>query len=115
MATSDPRSNRNQLNQPLLVAGQTLDTEAWSDVLDPARPADIVGRAASATVEQSRRAVDAAHSAWKSWSALEPERRAELLVGALDGLDTDYQQRLELLVRENGKIRAEAEVELGVF
>jgi acyl-CoA reductase-like NAD-dependent aldehyde dehydrogenase len=115
MPTTEVRSNRGAQNIPLLIGGQTIDTEHWSEVTDPGRPSDVVGRAASATAEQSRRAVDAAHSAWKGWSALEPERRAELLIGALDRLDTDHQQRLELLVRENGKIRAEAQVELGVF
>lgn len=114
MATNE-RVNQAPVNMPLFLEGRTLDTELWSDVIDPGRPSAVVGRAASATAEQSRRAVDAAHGAWKEWSALAPERRADLLIAALDQLDRDYEQRLELLVRENGKIRAEAEVELGVF
>jgi acyl-CoA reductase-like NAD-dependent aldehyde dehydrogenase len=108
-------TNRDPVNMPLLVGGQAVDSASWTDVFDPARPSDVVGRAASATLEQSRGAVDAAHGAWKDRGALEPERRAELLTAALDRLDRDYEQRVALLVRENGKIRAEAEVELGVF
>jgi acyl-CoA reductase-like NAD-dependent aldehyde dehydrogenase len=100
---------------PLLIGGQVVETEAWAAVFDPAAPKQTVGHAALASAAQARAAVDSAHGAWKHWSGLTPERRAEILVGALDRLDRDYDERLQLLVGENGKVRAEAEVELGVF
>jgi acyl-CoA reductase-like NAD-dependent aldehyde dehydrogenase len=84
-------------------------------VFDPAAPRETVGLAPAATEAQARDAVRAAHAAWKHWSSLAPEERAGMLIDALGALDTDIEERIELLVRENGKVRAEAEVELGVF
>jgi acyl-CoA reductase-like NAD-dependent aldehyde dehydrogenase len=90
-------------------------TEQWQPVYDPAAPKELVGYAASATQEQARSAVDAANQAWHGWSRLAPEQRASMLSSALGALEEDFEKRVELLVRENGKVRAEAEIELGVF
>lgn len=99
----------------MYVAGQPVMTEQWSAVHDPAAPNEIVGYAPCATAAQARAAVSAAHRAWLEWSRLAPEQRAAQLSSALLALEQDFEQRIELLVRENGKVRAEAEVELGVF
>jgi len=74
-----------------------------------------VGTVASASAEQARGAVEAAHGAWKGWSALEPERRAERLLSALKPLEDGRDSEVDLLVRENGKVRFEAQIELGSF
>ncbi|MEY9212779.1 aldehyde dehydrogenase family protein [Thermobifida halotolerans] len=107
--------SRQEVRTGLLIGGEIEGAENWFPVFDPAAPQETVGYAAAATREQARHAVDAADAAWGDWSALEPERRAEILRDALGALRDDNDERVELLVRENGKIRAEAEVELAVF
>ena len=99
----------------LVIDGDVVQTPESSAVHDPAAPAEVVGFAASATVEQSTAAVEAAHRAWRSWSAVPPRERADRLLTALEALDTDVEGRAEVLVRENGKPLAEAQVELAVF
>ena len=99
----------------LVIAGEAVEAGESTAVIDPGNPASVVGHAASATREQARSAVAAAHEAWHSWSALEPERRAELLTAALDPLADGREERARILVRENGKVLSEARIELDVF
>jgi acyl-CoA reductase-like NAD-dependent aldehyde dehydrogenase len=115
--TAVPTSRRNASapHAPLLINGEQVQTREWLSVTDPAVPRRTVGYAACATAEQSTRAVAAAHGAWRSWSALEPARRADQLSVALKRLTAEHSERIELLVGENGKVLAEAEVELAVF
>lgn len=100
---------------PLLVGGEPVVTGDWLDVMDPAAPRRLVGRVAMASEALSRRAVDAASKAAESWGATEPRRRVEILLAALDVLQADHAQNVELLVGENGKVRREAEADLAVF
>jgi len=99
----------------LYIDGCSVDTADWVEVKDPAEPARTVGWAPLASAQQRDDAVAAAHAAWRSWSALNSAARAAALKDALAALSTDWDERVELLVRENGKVRAEVEVELGVF
>ncbi len=115
LATSTEKQKKVEQRVGLFVAGRAVETKDWTPVLDPAAPTKTVGYAPVATREQAESAVVAAHEAWKTWRTLAPEERASLLRDALDALDEGYGDRVELLVRENGKVRAEAEVELGVF
>jgi acyl-CoA reductase-like NAD-dependent aldehyde dehydrogenase len=114
-ASPTSRPNTSAPHAPLLINGEQLHTREWLSVTDPAVPRRVVGYSACATAEQSTQAVSAAHEAWKSWRALEPTQRAERLVAALDRLSAAHSERIELLVGENGKVHAEAEVELAVF
>ncbi|MCD4524987.1 aldehyde dehydrogenase family protein [Nocardioides sp. cx-173] len=99
----------------LVIAGESVSTGGRSRVLDPAAPDQAAGYAAAATRGDAERAVQAAVDAWPEWSALEPTERADRLVRALEGLADGREERARLLVRENGKVLAEARVELQVF
>lgn len=100
---------------PLLIGGEERQTSESFHVCDPARPADIVGHVASASQDDALAAVDAADRAFGDWSRLSPEKRAQMLCDALDALKDGLDERIELLVRENGKVRPEATVEMAVF
>jgi acyl-CoA reductase-like NAD-dependent aldehyde dehydrogenase len=100
---------------PLLIGGEPVATGEWLDVMDPSAPRRVVGRAALASEAIARKAVDAAQRAAESWGALEPERRAEVLLGALGALEAERAQNAEILSQENGKIRREAEADVAVF
>jgi acyl-CoA reductase-like NAD-dependent aldehyde dehydrogenase len=115
MTESTTRPNQSAPHVPLSINGEAIETEEWFSITDPAAPRRIVGYAASASADHSRRAVDAAHTAWKTWRELAPEERAGQLLSALGRLEVEHGERVELLVGENGKVVAEAEVELGVF
>jgi acyl-CoA reductase-like NAD-dependent aldehyde dehydrogenase len=103
------------LQVPLLIGGEPVVTGEWLDVLDPAAPERLVGQVALADEALSRRAVERAQVASESWARVEPERRAELLLAALSAVEAQRAPLAELLVRENGKVRREAEADLGGF
>ena len=100
---------------PLLIGGEPVTTGEWLDVMNPAAPSSAVGRVALSSEAISRRAVDAAHAASAGWGALEPGRRAELLIAAVGALEAERAENVELLVGENGKVRGEAAADLAVF
>lgn len=100
---------------PLLIGGEERQTSESFQVFDPARPEEVVGHAASASQTDALDAVAAADRAFGEWSRLAPERRAQLLVEALDALKDGLEERVELLVRENGKVKIEATIEMSVF
>lgn len=110
-----PRRANGEDQVGLLVGGKVIETPEVFPVHDPAAPHDVVGYAASATPAHAVEAVGAARSAFRSWSRLDPEKRASHVIAALEALDDDHQERVDVLVRENGKVRPEADVELGVF
>ena len=105
-----------------IVTGLWIDGEARgaSDdatyaIHNPARPAELVGRAASATVDDVNTAVRAAHAAYPAWSALSYAERAERLTVIADALvadDADVAYRSRLFCREHGKILKETLLEL---
>jgi acyl-CoA reductase-like NAD-dependent aldehyde dehydrogenase len=74
-----------------------------------------VGTAASATREQAVDAVRVADEAWTRWRELDAQERAGRVLEALERLEGGADERAELLVRENGKVLAEARIELEVF
>jgi len=115
MAASEKAASDQAPKVPLLIGGEPVETGEWLDVKDPAAPRRLVGRVALASEALSRRAVDAASVAAERWGALEPGRRAELLLGALSALEAEHAKNVELLSGENGKVRFEAEADLGVF
>jgi acyl-CoA reductase-like NAD-dependent aldehyde dehydrogenase len=100
---------------PLLIGGEERQTSETFQVFDPARPDGVVGHAASASEGDALDAVAAADGAFRDWSRLSPERRAQHLVDALDALKDGLDERIELLVRENGKVKIEATIEMSVF
>jgi acyl-CoA reductase-like NAD-dependent aldehyde dehydrogenase len=104
--------DRAETRTGLYIAGEARQTDDVFPVFDPADPQTVVGYAAAATTEESQAAVRAAHDAFPAWQELGPHRRAELMVAALDGLQEDNDARVELLSRENGKVRMECEVEM---
>jgi acyl-CoA reductase-like NAD-dependent aldehyde dehydrogenase len=96
----------------LFIAGESREAEGTFPVFDPADPETVVGHAGAASADQTRDAVRAAHEAFPAWAELGAERRAELVLASLEPLAEDNEERVELLSRENGKVRSECEVEM---
>ena len=84
------------------------------EINNPARPGELVGRAAAATQADVEAAVRAAHAAFPAWSALTYAERAEKLceiAAALTQDNDDVERRARLFTREHGKILFETRLE----
>lgn len=88
------------------------------ELFNPARPAELVGYAAAASVSDVNHAVDSAHSAFPSWSSLSFAERAAKLREAAAALTLNASgmaERSQLFTREHGKVLRETQMELSRF
>ncbi len=79
---------------------------------DPARLDRIVGHVVEAGEADAARALDAAHGAWRGWSARGGEVRAAILERMADALEADRAGLMALAVREAGKTLPDALAEV---
>ncbi|MDJ0792415.1 MAG: NAD-dependent succinate-semialdehyde dehydrogenase [Acidimicrobiia bacterium] len=93
----------------LLIDGhwQPASDGARFDVTDPAN-GEVITNVASASVDDGLAAVEAAHRAFRPWSATPPRVRGEVLRGAYELMVERGEEIAELIVRENGKTLADA-------
>jgi len=98
-----------------LIGGKLYSSTNLSDVIDPGRRSDVVGRVAVGNVEDVDNAVRAAHAAYSSWRRSTLQERASLLLKASEVLANNAEQLVPLLVREHGGVLWEArtDFELG--
>ncbi len=97
----------------LVIGGHRVRTEGKIRSLNPARPAQVVGLHQKAGAEHAGQAMQAALSAFESWSRASVETRASLLLGAAAII---RQRKLEFcawLTYEVGKNWAEADADVG--
>lgn len=102
------------LSTPLLIGGEEREAADSFAVHDP-HDGSVIGHAAAASQQDALDAVAAAQRAWPAWAALSAAERIDLCLKALETLPSDLAERAEVLSRENGKIRFEAEIDLHVF
>lgn len=81
--------------------------------VDPARPDVVVGSVAATTPDEAARMVDAADGARHRWAATALDERVGLLIAAADRVLAQQDVLGLLLSRELGKVRADAEGEIG--
>src|SRR3954465_1957348 len=104
-----------EIHTGLFIAGARQEAAAGAPAHEPADPASVGGYAGAASEEQARAAVAAAHDAFPAWAALDPHERAARVKASLGALAADNDERVELLSRENGKVRSECEIEMHVI
>jgi RHH-type proline utilization regulon transcriptional repressor/proline dehydrogenase/delta 1-pyrroline-5-carboxylate dehydrogenase len=97
---------------PLLIAGREVRTAAELPSINPAKPSEIVGLLAQATPADTIDAIDAAKSAFPSWSRTSPTARAEILDRAADLISDERFEISALEVLEVGKTWAEADADV---
>lgn len=88
------------------------------DVVNPARPSEIVGTGALAGAEDVRQAIDAADAAFPAWASLSYHQRAEYMQRAAERLVEDEDnlaRRVRLFTQEHGKSIKESSIEFGRF
>ncbi len=90
------------------VAGEWVDNGDWAPNVNPSDTRDVIGEYARADEALTRRAIEAAHTAFAAWSLATPQARAD----ALDHVGSEILARKEelgnLLAREEGKTLPEA-------
>ena len=81
------------------------------EVFDPADSAQVVGSVPRCSEEDAERAIREAHGAFSDWSRCPISERAGLLREAAGAVLVDLEDRAVTLVRESGKVIAEAQNE----
>jgi RHH-type proline utilization regulon transcriptional repressor/proline dehydrogenase/delta 1-pyrroline-5-carboxylate dehydrogenase len=64
---------------PLLINGKLIETRSKLTSRNPSRKKQVIGTAGSATKDHAVQAVESARRAFKSWSRMDPNMRAEYL------------------------------------
>jgi len=102
----------------LVIDGEIVAGAAGSyAVTNPARPAEVVLEAPSASATQLDQAVAAARRAFPSWAATDPADRAERVVTAAQAAAAAVERDglARLLTREHGKVLIEAMFDTGTL
>ena len=97
---------------PLIIDGKSCDSRATLVSRNPSKTSEIIGRVASATVDQAADAVDAALRAFPIWAATPVETRAEYVELMAAEM---RERRFELaawILFETGKPWAEADADV---
>ncbi len=108
---------KNPTTTQLYINGEYRDAEngAVYELYNPARPDELVGYAASASVADVDLACQAAQKAFPDWSKLSYQQRADYLVKVADHLTSNQEElerRVKLFTREHGKVLREAHIEM---
>lgn len=107
---TDPTRRRLDV-RPAWVAGRPVDTGRALDVFDPFTAA-VTARVALATDQHVEQALQAAEAARRPLAAVGPEDRARGLEAIAAGIDQDRAAFVDEIVREGGKPRRWAVVEV---
>lgn len=97
---------------PLLVAGQTIETERLLESPDPSNSEHIVGRVACASAADADRAVEAARAASAAWRDAGVEARAALLRRLADRMRARRFELAAWIVFESAKPWREADADV---
>ena len=97
---------------PLVINHQPVVTGAWHESVNPAKPDEVVGRVAMATIADADAAVAAAVKAWDSWRHTPPGHRAELLRRVAERLEARRFELAATMILECGKPWREADADV---
>ncbi|MDB6114950.1 MAG: rocA1 [Lacunisphaera sp.] len=94
---------------PLIIGGKKISDREYIPSVNPAKPSQIVGSWARATVADAEAAVAAARNAFPAWRATSVEERAKILERAADIMEARRFELNALEVFEAGKPWVEAD------
>jgi len=96
---------------PLVIGGEAITARETFASLNPADPAQCIGRVSAATPELADRAVQAATSAFERWRRVPYDERARYLFDAASLMRSRKHEFSALMVLEVGKSWAEADAD----
>jgi 1-pyrroline-5-carboxylate dehydrogenase len=97
----------------MVVGGKRLRTAGKITSTNPAHPAQIIGIHQRAEAEHAEAAIEAAHTAFLSWSRTPVSQRADLLLRAAAAIRERHLEFCAWLTLEVGKNFAEADADVG--
>ena len=107
---------REEFMAKLLIASEYVDSESneTTAVKNPAT-GELVDSVPKGTVNDIRRAIDAAKGALKKWSEMAPSKRGAILLQAGHAILQQEKELATLLTREQGKPMRESILEIRRF
>ena len=98
----------------MYINGQFCESSngKWIDVLNPSTE-EVISRQPEGTIEDVNRALDAARAAQKAWAKVPAIERAQYLLKFAAGIKAREQEFTEIIMREQGKTRTWASIEVG--
>lgn len=97
---------------PLVIDGKLTTSRKQLASINPSHKRETVGRAASATPDQSRQAIEAARRAARGWSRTPPEERAQYLELVAAEMRSRRFELAAWMVYESGKPWVEADADV---
>ena len=99
----------------MYINGKFVESKSgkWIDVLNPSTE-EVISRQPEGTVEEVDEALDAAKAAQKSWAKTPAIERAAYLNKMADGIRKRQDEFVDIIMREQGKTRNWATVEVAV-
>ncbi|KAB7706986.1 succinate-semialdehyde dehydrogenase [Bacillus aerolatus] len=94
-------------NWKICINGEWIETEKTIDVINPATN-EVIATIPDGGTEEAERAADAAHEAFKQWSKLTANERAEYLMNWYRLIDENKEEIGKLMTEEQGKPLKEA-------
>ena len=98
----------------MYINGKFVESRSgkWIEVLNPSTE-EVISRQPEGTVEDVEEALDAAKAAQKEWEKTPAAERAEYLKKFAQGIRDRQEEFVEIIMREQGKTRAWATIEVG--
>ena len=98
----------------MYINGQFCESSngKWIDVLNPSTE-EVISRQPEGTIEDVNRALDAARAAQKAWAKKPAIERAGYLLKMAEGIKKREKEFTEIIMREQGKTRNWASIEVG--
>ena len=98
----------------MYINGQFCESSSgqWINVLNPSTE-DVISRQPEGTIEDVNRALDAARAAQKAWAKTPAIERAGYLLKIAAGIKARENEFTEIIMREQGKTRNWAAIEVG--
>src|SRR5262249_38838881 len=96
---------------PMYIGGQEVRTTEKIKSTNPSHPSQIIGVLQSASADQARQAIEAAHAYFDTWKKVPVERRVEMLFRAASIVRQRKFELSALICYEVGKSWAEADAD----
>ena len=101
-------------NLKMYINGKFVESRSgqWIDVLNPSTE-EVCSRQPEGTLEDVEEALDAARAAQREWAKVPAVERGEYLKKMAEGIRRRQTELVEIIMREQGKTRSWAEIEVG--
>ncbi|EED14750.1 aldehyde dehydrogenase, putative [Talaromyces stipitatus ATCC 10500] len=113
MGSINPSNNPLGPVIPLLLDGKEINTDVTYDVVSPTTGKTIY-KSSSASVEDAKRAVESAQTAFETWSQVKPNDRRDILLRVGDILIRDKEILRKIVNQETGEVDSMFDFEFGL-